>query len=143
MPLAAIDDFAKANAPRMLSILRIMTVLLYVQHGLQKWFNFPALEGAPPRPPIDVFALRGGVAGTLEMIGGALIALGLFTRPVAFILSGEMAFAYFMAHAPRSFYPALNGGNLAILYCFVFLYFACVGGGAWSLDARRNAAPAA
>jgi putative oxidoreductase len=79
-----------------------------------------------------------GLQAILELAGGILITLGFFTRPVAFILAGNMAFAYFMAHAPRSFFPALNGGDAAILFCFVFLYLAVTGGGAWSIDARRR-----
>jgi len=127
--------------PRMLSILRIMVGLLFMEHGTQKIFDFP------PRPqarPFELFTLVPGVAGVLELVGGILIAIGLFTRPVAFILSGEMAFAYFMSHAPRGFFPigmGGNGGGLAIVYCFVFLYFFFVGAGAWSLDqvlASRN-----
>jgi putative oxidoreductase len=120
--------------PRMLSILRIMVGLLFLEHGTQKIFNFP------PRPtprPFELFTLVPGLAGVLELVGGVLIVLGLFTRPVAFILSGEMAFAYFMSHAPRGFYPIAQGGNageLAIIYCFVFLYFFIVGAGVWSLD---------
>jgi len=120
-----------AWGPRMLSILRIIIGLLYLQHGLNKLFNFPE---TPNRPPFELFTLRPGLAGLLETVGGALLALGLFTRPVAFILSGEMAFAYFIAHAPRGFFPQVNGGTLAIVYCFVFLYFFFVGAGAWSLD---------
>jgi putative oxidoreductase len=125
--------------PRMLSILRIMVGLLFMEHGTQKIFNFP------PRPNASAFALFTlvpGLAGVLELGGGILIALGLFTRPVAFILSGEMAFAYFMAHAPRGFYPYNNGGSLAVLFCFVFLYLFVAGGGAWSLDRvlRRSGA---
>jgi putative oxidoreductase len=81
-----------------------------------------------------------GLAGTLEIVGGVLLVLGLFTRPVAFILAGEMAFAYFMAHAPQSFFPIKNGGESAILFCFVFLYLAAAGAGAWSLDAARKSA---
>jgi putative oxidoreductase len=126
--------------PRMLSILRIMTGLLYLQHGLAKIFGFPAL---PNHAPYHLSSLVPGLAGILEMVGGALIALGLFTRPVAFILAGEMAFAYFMAHAPRSFFPLVNSGEGAILYCFIFLYFFVAGGGVWSLDrllALRGAA---
>src|SRR5205085_4413873 len=120
--------------PRMLSILRIMTGLLFLQHGLQKIFAFP-----PPTTPraFELFTLVPGLAGVLELVGGILIILGLFTRPVAFILAGEMAFAYFMSHAPRGFFPIGNGGNageLAILYCFVFLYLWLAGRGAWSLD---------
>jgi putative oxidoreductase len=119
--------------PRMLSILRIMVGLLFTEHGTQKIFNFP------PRPNAtgyQLFTLVPGLAGVLELVGGILIAIGLFTRPVAFILSGEMAFAYFMSHAPKGFYPISsgNGGELAIVYCFVFLYFFVVGAGVWSLD---------
>lgn len=120
--------------PRVLSILRIMVGLLYLEHGLNKLLDFPP---TPTHMPYRVFSLVPGLAGPLELFGGFLIALGLFTRPVAFILSGEMAFAYFMAHAPRSFFPFLNGGDAAILYCFIFLYFAVVGGGVWSLDRWR------
>lgn len=117
--------------PRMLSILRIMAGLLYMEHGLAKIFGFPAL---PNHAPYHLLSLVPGVAGILETVGGALIALGLFTRPVAFILAGEMAFAYFMSHAPRSFFPLVNAGDAAILYCFIFLYFFVVGAGVWSLD---------
>jgi putative oxidoreductase len=123
-----------ALEPHMLSILRIMVGLLYMEHGLNKLFDFPP---TPTHMAYRVFSLVPGLAGPLELFGGLLIALGLFTRPVAFILSGEMAFAYFMAHAPRSFFPFLNGGDAAILYCFIFLYFAVVGGGVWSLDRWR------
>lgn len=120
--------------PRLLSVLRIMVGLLYLEHGLQKIFNFP------PRPnatAYQLFTLVPGLAGLLELVGGTLLVLGLFTRSVAFILSGEMAFAYFMSHAPRGFFPIGSGGNggeLAIIYCFIFLYFFIVGAGAWSLD---------
>ena len=117
--------------PRILSILRIMTGLLYLQHGMSKVFGFPPT--ANPRPYV-LMTLVPGVAGLLELIGGALMTVGLFTRIVAFILSGEMAFAYFMAHAPRSFYPVVNGGELAVIYCFIFLYFAFAGGGPLSVD---------
>jgi putative oxidoreductase len=131
--------------PRMLSILRIMTGLLLLQHGLNKFFGFPP---TPNPRPFDLWTLSPGLSGTLELIGGVLIVVGLFTRPVAFILAGEMAVAYFMAHAPRGFYPLQNGGNggeLAILYCFVFLYLWVAGGGVWSLDrlwARGSSAAA-
>jgi putative oxidoreductase len=120
--------------PRMLSILRIVVGLLFLEHGTQKIFNLP------PRPnatAFQLFTLVPGLAGVLELVGGILITIGLFTRPVAFVLSGEMAFAYFMSHAPRGFYPITmggNGGELAIVYCFIFLYFFFVGAGAWSLD---------
>jgi putative oxidoreductase len=120
--------------PRMLSILRIMTGLLFLEHGLQKIFDFPP---HPTPRPFVLFTLVPGLAGVLELVGGILIVVGLLTRPVALILSGEMAFAYFMAHAPRGFFPigmGGNGGETAILYCFIFLYFFFVGAGVWSLD---------
>lgn len=118
-------------APRVLSVVRFVAGLMFMEHGLQKYFNFP--PAATPRPAPEVFSLY-GIAGGLEIVGGILLAFGLFTRPVAFILSGEMAFAYWMSHAPRGIYPILNGGDAAILYCFLFLYLAFAGGGAWSLD---------
>ena len=118
-------------APRVLSIARVVSGLIFMEHGLQKYFNFP--PAAQPRPAPEVFSLY-GIAGGLEIVGGILLVFGLFTRPVAFILSGEMAFAYWMSHAPRAMYPLLNGGDAAILYCFFFLYLAFAGGGAWSLD---------
>ena len=115
--------------PTLLSVMRIVTGFLFMLHGTQKWLAFPA----PPNNPVTLMSL-GGAAGILELVGGALIILGLFTRPVAFILSGEMAFAYFIAHAPRNFWPLLNGGDLAVTWCFVFLYLAAAGGGPISLD---------
>ena len=126
--------------PRILSLLRIVTGLLFLQHGLNKLFNFPATAN---HVPYNASSLVPGLQGPIELIGGLLIVLGLFTRPVAFILSGNMAVAYFMAHAARGFFPLQNGGNggeLAILYCFVFLYLWLAGGGEWSLDRllRRN-----
>lgn len=127
------DSLATVWAPRVLSILRIMAALLFMEHGTQKLLGFPP----SPSPAPELLSLR-GIAGLLELVGGALLTLGLFTRPVAFILSGEMAFAYFISHAPRSFFPILNGGDAAILYCFVFLYFAFAGGGPWSLDAAMR-----
>lgn len=120
--------------PRVLGVLRIVAGLLFLGHGLSKILDFPA---TPTHRPYVLFSLVPGLAGLLETVGGILIVLGLFTRPVAFILSGEMAFAYFMSHAPKSFYPIVNGGEAAILYSFVFLYFFVVGAGAWSLDRRR------
>jgi putative oxidoreductase len=120
-------------APRMLSILRIVAALLFMEHGMQKLLGFP--PGDRPQP--ELFSLL-GLAGVLELLGGILLVLGLFTRPVAFILSGEMAVAYWMAHAPQSFFPIVNDGDSAILYCFVFLYLAVAGGGAWSLDNARG-----
>jgi putative oxidoreductase len=120
-------------APRVLAILRIIAALIFMEHGTQKLFGFPPSD----RPQPELFSLL-GLAGVLEFFGGILLVLGLFTRPVAFILSGQMAVAYWMAHAPQSFFPILNGGDAAILYCFVFLYLAVAGGGAWSLDNARR-----
>lgn len=117
-------------APRMRSVLRIMSALLFLAHGTMKLLGFPP----SPTPGPEAWSLP-WIAGLFELFGGALLALGLFTRPVAFVLSGVMAFAYFIAHAPRSFFPVLNGGDAAILYCFVFLYLVFAGGGPWSLDA--------
>ena len=115
-------------APYLLSVLRIITAFIFMQHGTMKLFGFPA-----PMGDISLFSLM-GVAGSLEVFGGLLILIGLFTRPVAFILSGEMAFAYFMAHFPQGFWPVLNHGEPAALYCFIYLYLAAAGGGAWSVD---------
>ncbi len=120
-------------APRLLSVLRIVAALLFLQHGTQKLLGFPPSG----RPGPELFSLL-GLAGVLELFGGALLLVGLFTRPVAFLLSGEMAFAYWMAHAPRGVFPILNAGELAALYCFVFLYLAAAGGGAWSVDQVRE-----
>ncbi len=119
-------------APRVLSILRIVAALIFFEHGTQKLLGFPPPESAP------AFLSLSWIAGVFELVGGALLVLGLFTRPVAFILSGQMAVAYWIAHAPRSFFPVLNGGDAAILYCFVFLYLAFAGGGPWSVDAART-----
>lgn len=119
-------------APRVLSILRIVTALIFMAHGTAKLLGFPASDMSPA-----AFSL-GWIAGVLELFGGALLVIGLFTRPVAFVLSGLMAAAYFIAHAPQSFYPVLNGGDAAILYCFVFLYFVLAGPGPWSVDAMRG-----
>lgn len=127
------NSLAATWAPRMLSILRIMAALLFIAHGTQKLLGFPPSErGMPP-----LFSLM-GLAGVLEIFGGLFLLIGLFTRPVAFVLSGMMAVAYFMAHAPRSPFPVLNGGDAAILFCFVFFYLFTAGGGEWSLDARRG-----
>jgi putative oxidoreductase len=124
-----------ALEPHILSILRIVVGLLYMEHGLNKLFDFPP---TPTHMPYRLFSLVPGLAGLLESFGGLLITVGLYTRIVAFVLAGEMAFAYFMAHAPKSFFPYLNGGIAAVLYCFVFLYFAVAGGGPWSLDRLRE-----
>jgi putative oxidoreductase len=118
-----------AWTPRALSVLRMVTGLLFLEHGTGKLLGFPSSEHAAP----TLFSLI-GVQGVLELVGGFLILIGLFTRPVAFILAGDMAVAYFMAHAPKSFFPTVNGGQLAILFCFVFLFLAFAGGGVWSAD---------
>jgi len=121
-------------APYLLGVLRVVTALLFVAHGTAKLFGFPDLGFSPPL--LSLF----GLAGIIEIIGGALIFLGLFTRPVAFILAGEMAVAYFMAHAPQGFFPILNRGEAAVLFCFVFLYLVFSGPGAWSVDGMRGRA---
>jgi putative oxidoreductase len=133
--MADIGQTATAWAPRMRSILRIMTGLLFMQHGTAKYLGFPPSDMAGIDP-----ASLGGIAGILELVGGALIVIGLLTRPVAFVLSGLMAAAYWIAHAPSSFFPLINQGELAIMYCFVFLYLACAGPGPWSVDAARSKA---
>jgi putative oxidoreductase len=120
-----------AWAPRLLSLLRIVAALLFLEHGTQKLLGFPP----PPTPMQGAMIVA---AGLLELFGGLMLVVGLFTRPVAFILAGEMAVAYWTVHAPRSFYPALNMGDAAILFCFIFLYFAAAGGGPWSVDALRG-----
>jgi putative oxidoreductase len=117
-------------APRMRAILRIVAALIFLEHGTQKLFGFPA----PPAAGLPAAFSLLWFAAVLETVGGLLLMVGLFTRPAAFVLAGEMAFAYWMAHAPRSFFPALNGGDAAILYCFVFLYFVAAGPGAWAVD---------
>jgi putative oxidoreductase len=127
------NEFLTAWSPRVLSVLRIITGFLFLWHGTQKLFNFPPMPPMPPGTPAPPFAFL-VFAGILEFFGGLLILIGLFTRPVAFILSGMMAVAYFMGHASSGFLPLVNGGELAALYCFVFLYFVFAGGGAWSLD---------
>jgi putative oxidoreductase len=126
--------FLTGFSPDLLSALRIMSGLLFLQHGTTKYLSIPAtqMSGA------SITTLP-GMAGAIELVGGALLVLGLFTRPVAFIASGTMAVAYFLAHYPKGFYPILNGGELAALYCFVFLYLAAAGGGRWSIDAMRGA----
>jgi putative oxidoreductase len=115
----------------LLSILRILAGFLFVVHGTQKLFGYPA---SLPGGPVDLMT-RAGAAGVIETVGGALLLLGLLTRPIAFLLAGEMAFAYFLVHAPKGFWPLLNAGELSALYCFLFLYFAAAGGGPISMDA--------
>jgi putative oxidoreductase len=124
-------SFFSTWSPRLLSVLRIVTALLIMQHGAQKLFGFPAGPTPSPTPPLLSMM---GFVGILEFVGGLLLLVGLFTRPVAFILSGLLAVAYFMAHAPQGFWPVLNRGELAALYSFVFLYLAVAGGGVWSID---------
>lgn len=116
-------------SPQLLSVLRVITAFLFMEHGGEKLFSFPA----PFMFHIPAFSLL-WFAGVLEVFGGFLILIGLFTRVVSFLLSGEMAIAYFMMHAPHGFWPLLNHGEAAVFYCFVFLYMASAGGGAWSLD---------
>ena len=123
--------FRLAWEPRLLSITRIIIGLLFLEHGTAKVLDFPH---QPNHQPFVLTTLNPGAQGLTELIGGLLFAFGLFTRPVAFILCGDVAVAYFMAHAPRGFFPLLNGGELAIVYCFTFLYFWAAGGGEWSLD---------
>jgi len=123
------ESLSSRLSPRLLSIFRIVTAFLFIPHGAQKLFGVPDTTKAS----IELFSLM-GLVGALEFFGGLFILCGLFTRPVAFLLSGQMAFAYFIAHAPKGFWPILNGGELAVLYCFVFLYLVSAGGGAWSLD---------
>jgi len=124
-----LNDTLALWAPRVLSILRIVAALIFLLHGTQK------LLGFPPHPNPASITTMSWIAGLLELVGGPLLLLGLFTRPVAFLLAGEMAVAYWMAHAPRNLFPVLNGGDAAILYCFVFLYLVFAGPGPWSLDA--------
>ena len=128
--MADLNSFYASWTPRLLSVLRIITAFLFIAHGAQKLFGFLAPPGAPTPPLMSLI----GIGGVLEFFGGLLFLVGLFTRPIAFILSGMMAVAYFMAHAPQGFWPLQNKGELAVLYCFVFLFFAVAGGGAWSVD---------
>jgi putative oxidoreductase len=123
-------DRLSAYAPQALSVLRIVAALLFLAHGTQKLMGFPAAEFAPPMFSIFWFA------GVIEIITGVLIGIGLFTRPAAFIASGTMAFAYWMAHAPASFFPTNNGGDAAILFCFVFLFLVFAGPGRWAVNGK-------
>jgi putative oxidoreductase len=128
------NETIAAWTPRALSILRIVTGLMIIQHGMGKLLGFPALPAYANVQPLSLI----GAAGFIELIGGALLILGLFTRCAAFVLSGEMAVAYFMVHAPKDFHPLVNGGTLAILYCFTCLYLSTAGGGPWSVDAAMK-----
>jgi putative oxidoreductase len=132
--LSSIETMCQSWAPRLLSVLRIIVGLLFIEHGTAKFFAFPS---SGETGTVELFSLI-GLSGVLELVGGVLLTLGLFTRITAFILSGEMAFAYFIAHAPHSFFPLLNHGEPAIFYCFMFLYVAAAGPGPWSIDAMRR-----
>jgi putative oxidoreductase len=123
-------SFWRGLAPHFLSLLRLIAGLLLLQYGTMKILHFPYAEYFANVQPFTLI----WVAGLLELVGGALVTVGLFTRCAAFVLSGEMAFAYFIGHAPNGFYPALNEGVAAVLFCFVFLYLSAAGGGPWSLD---------
>ena len=132
MPLN--DAFFAAWTPRAQALLRIVTAYLFLVHGMSKLFGIPHVAAFDK---LQLFSLI-GVAGILELVGGVLLLLGLFTRPVAFVLCGEMAFAYFIGHAPHGFWPLLNQGAPAVFYCFLFLYLSAAGAGPWSLDAMRG-----
>ncbi|MER2605503.1 MAG: DoxX family protein [Siculibacillus sp.] len=125
----------EAHAPKALAVLRIATALVFLAHGTAKFFAFPHVAMFDGMPVFSIY----GLAGALEIGGSILLILGLFVRPTAFVLSGFMAVAYFTAHAPKSFFPILNGGDSAIQFSFVFLYMVFAGGGAWTLDGRRGA----
>jgi len=119
--------------PQFRSVLRIMAGFMFMLSGTSKLFEFPS--PGPGHGPVVLFSQM-GLAGVLEAFGGGLLMLGLFTRPVAFLVAGEMAVAYFQAHLPRNFWPTMNGGVTAALYCFIWLYFSAAGAGPWSLDAK-------
>ena len=120
-------------APRLLGVLRIVAAILFMEHGAQKLLGFP-----PPTHGMPEMLTLLWFAGVLELVGGFFLLIGLFTRPVAFVLSGQMAFAYWLFHAPNSPYPAINGGDAAILFCFLFLYLAAAGPGSYSVDGARE-----
>ncbi len=126
-----IDELCATWSPRLLSVLRITTALVILQYALTKLFGFPYFEGLSNQPAFTLYWFT----GVIELVFGTLVLAGLFTRFAAFILSGEMAFAYFIEHAPHNFFPLLNEGNEAVLFCFSFLYLAAAGGGPWSIDA--------
>jgi putative oxidoreductase len=141
MTTQSLSRRVEPHADAILSVLRIVVALLFIEHGTQKLFGHPPMPGPMPSVPL---MSQFGLAGILETFGGIAILLGLFTRPVAFLLCGEMAVAYFQVHFPKSFLPLVNGGELAVLYCFVFLYFVFAGGGRWSVDSmlsRRRVTP--
>ncbi|MDO8396600.1 MAG: DoxX family protein [Bradyrhizobium sp.] len=132
----AFDKILGKWQPTALSLLRIITGLLIIQHGMGKLIGFPVVAMYATVKPLSLI----GAAGFIELIGGALLIIGLCTRPVAFILSGMMAFAYFIGHFPKGFHPLINGGTLAALYCFACLYLATAGAGPWSVDASMKKA---
>jgi putative oxidoreductase len=125
-----------ASGPYLQAVLRIVAALMFMLAGTSKLFAFPV--GMPPNGATATFPSQIWIGGALEVFGGVLIALGLFTRPVAFVLAGEMAVGYFQFHFPQGFWPTVNGGVPAVLYCFVWLYFSAAGAGPWSLDAKRG-----
>jgi putative oxidoreductase len=132
--MAQDSSFFATWSPRTLSILRIVVGGLYIQHGTAKFLHVPHVASLDNVPLMSL----GGWGGVLELVGGFLLLIGLLTRPVAFLLSGEMAVAYFLVHAPRAPLPILNGGELAVVYCFLFLYFAVAGGGPWGVGGRSS-----
>lgn len=131
----SLADTLSPHSPKALAVLRIATALVFLAHGTAKFFAFPHVAMFDGMPVFSIY----GLAGVLEVVGSLLLIVGLWVRPTAFVLSGFMAVAYFMAHAPKSFFPILNGGDSAIQFCFVFLYLVFAGGGAWTLDAKRGA----
>jgi len=127
--MTKLNAFYNTWSPRLLSILRIITAFVFMVHGSQKLFGMPVA----PNAPLELFSLL-GLAAVLEFFGGLLLLIGLFTRPIAFILSGQVAVAYFMVFASKGFWPLVNKGELAVVYCFLFLYLSVAGGGAWRID---------
>lgn len=132
--MSSFSSNTRGWAPRLLGLLRIVTAFLFIQHGSAKLFHVPHVAMFDG---LQVMSLM-GAAGVIELVGGAMLLIGLLTRPVAFILAGEMAVAYFMAHAPNGPLPLLNGGELAVQWCFLFLYFSAAGAGTWSVDSLRK-----
>jgi putative oxidoreductase len=133
--MQAFDSLSRYS-PQALGLLRIVTALIFIAHGTQKLFGFPAPPGSGLPPALSLYWF----GAILEAVGGLAILFGFLTRPIAFILAGEMAYAYWFMHFPRDFYPVLNGGDAAILYCFIFLFLVVAGAGAWSIDGSRSKA---